>query len=93
MFLEAMAAGLPVVACRAAAIPEVVQDGLTGVLVPPRDPMALADALEQLARDRARAARLGEEGRRQVAEFAPARVAERFLRAVRSIVSFAKREA
>jgi phosphatidyl-myo-inositol dimannoside synthase len=93
VFLEAMAAGLPVVACRAAAIPEVVRDGLTGVLVPPRDPTALADALEQLARDRGRARRLGEEGRRRVAEFAPRRVAERFLDAVRSIVSCEKREA
>jgi glycosyltransferase involved in cell wall biosynthesis len=93
VFLEAMAAGLPVVACRAAAIPEVVRDGLTGVLVPPRDPKGLADALEQLARDPERARRLGEEGRRQVAEFAPVRVAERFLHAVRSIVGCAKREA
>ena len=45
VFLEAMAAGLPVVACRAAAVPEVVEDGVTGVLVPPRDPAALAGAL------------------------------------------------
>ena len=93
VFLEAMAAGLPVVACRAAAIPEVVRDGLTGVLVPPRDPKGLADVLEQLARDPGRARRLGDEGRRRVAEFAPERVAERFLHAVRSIVGCAKREA
>ena len=52
VFLEAMAAGLPVVACRAAAVPEVVRDGETGVLVPPRDPEALAGALGGLLRIR-----------------------------------------
>ena len=84
VFLEAMAAGLPVVACRAAAIPEVVLDGITGVLAPPRDPAALARSLAELAADPARARRLGEEGRRRVADFTPTRVAERFLDAVRS---------
>jgi len=47
VFLEAMAAELPVVACRIAAIPEVVLDGTTGLLVAPRDPGALAEALDQ----------------------------------------------
>jgi phosphatidyl-myo-inositol dimannoside synthase len=86
VFLEAMAAGLPVVACRAAAIPEVVLDGITGVLTPPRDPAALARALVELAREPARARRLGDEGRRRVMDFTPTRVAERFLDAVRSQV-------
>jgi glycosyltransferase involved in cell wall biosynthesis len=84
VFLEAMAAGLPVVACRAAAIPEVVLDGATGALVPPRDPDAIASALADLARDSGRARRLGDEGRRRVLDFTPGRVAERFLDAVRS---------
>src|SRR4029450_5976537 len=66
VFLEAMAARLPVVACRAAAIPAVVTDAVTGVLVPPRDPVALADALASLLEDRARATRLGLEGRHRV---------------------------
>jgi len=86
VFLEAMAAGLPVVACRAAAIPEVVEDGATGVLVPPRSPEALAEALGDLVRDPARAPRLGGEGRRRVAAFTPGRVADQFLEAVRSIL-------
>ena len=85
VFLEAMAAGLAVVACRAAAVPEVVRDGETGVLVPPRDPAALARALADLLRDPARARALGEAGRRRVVELTPARVAERFLRGVESI--------
>jgi len=86
VFLEAMAAELPVVACRAAAIPEVVLDGRTGVLVSPRDPAALAEALVAVLADRERARALGAEGRRWVAEFTPERVARRFLDAVHSLV-------
>src|SRR6266545_1516333 len=86
VFLEAMAAGLPVVACRAAAVPEVVLEGVTGVLTPPRDPAALALALEGLLRAPGRAGRLGAEGRRRAAGFTPRHVAERFLDAVRSTI-------
>jgi glycosyltransferase involved in cell wall biosynthesis len=86
VFLEAMAAGLPVVACHAAAIPEVVLDGRTGVLVPPRTPPALAAALVDLLADPERRRALGDEGRRRVAEFTPERVARRFLDAVHSII-------
>jgi phosphatidylinositol alpha-1,6-mannosyltransferase len=85
VFLEAMAAGLPVVACRAAAVPEVVEDGATGVLVPPRDPAALAAALIELLASQERRRVLGEAGRRRVTLFTPDRVATRFLEAVRLI--------
>ena len=84
-FLEAMAAGLPVVACRVAAVPEVVLDGVTGVLVPPSDPEALAAAIGDLLRQPDRARALGEEGRRRVAGLTPTSVARRFLAAVESI--------
>ena len=83
VLLEAMAAGLPVVACRAAAIPEVVEDGVTGVLAPPRDPAGLAAALEALIADPGRARAMGEAGRRVVAAYTPERVAARLLEAVR----------
>ncbi len=83
VFLEAMAAGLPIVACRAAAVPEVVPDGVAGRLVEPRDPDRLADALEEILTDSVRRKELGEAGRRRVAEFSAARVAERFLDAVK----------
>ena len=83
VFLEAMAAGLPVVACRAAAIPEVVEDGVTGLLAPPRDPAGLAAALEALVADPRRARGMGETGRRVVAAYTPERVAARLLEAVR----------
>jgi alpha-maltose-1-phosphate synthase len=68
--LEAMACGTAVVASRVGGIPEVVSDGVTGLLVPPDDPAALAAALNELIRDPARAARYGQAGRdRAVAEF------------------------
>jgi glycosyltransferase involved in cell wall biosynthesis len=50
VLLEAMRAALPIVATRVGAIPEVVDDGVTGTLVPPDDSRALADALVELAR-------------------------------------------
>jgi glycosyltransferase involved in cell wall biosynthesis len=61
--LEAMVQGLPVVATRTGALPETVIDGLTGVLVPPRDPEALGEAIVSLLADRARMDRLGQQGR------------------------------
>ena len=79
-FLEAMASGLPVVGTSIEAIPEIVADGETGILVPPRDPPALAEACTALLRDPARARRMGEAGRARVAErFGWERVAERML--------------
>lgn len=61
--LEAMASGLPVVASDVGDIGRVVRTGITGTLVPPRDPTALADALEPLLRDAGRRQELGRAGR------------------------------
>jgi glycosyltransferase involved in cell wall biosynthesis len=60
--LEAMAAGVPVVGSRVGGIPEMVDDGVTGRLVPPRDPRALADALEPLLLHPDERLRLGRAG-------------------------------
>jgi starch synthase len=74
--LEAMACGTAVVASRVGGIPEVVADGETGLLVPPGDPVELADALNALVRDAGRAQGMGRAGRaRAVAEFGWAAVA------------------
>lgn len=59
VILEYMAAGLPMIATDVGGNPEAVVDGKTGLLVPDRDPKALAHALVALARDRKRAARMG----------------------------------
>lgn len=64
--LEAMAAGKAIVASRVAGIPDVVSDGVEGVLVPPHDAASLKDALLRLARDSGRRAALGDAARLKV---------------------------
>lgn len=68
--LEAMSAGLPVVAAAAGGIPEVVTDGEDGLLVPVESPQALAQAMARLE-DPSLAARLGARGRMRAQAFAP----------------------
>lgn len=65
---EAMAAGVPVVAADTSSLPEVVDDGVTGTLVPPEDPAALDDAVRAFLRDPSRRARFGAAGRARVHE-------------------------
>lgn len=66
--LEAMAAGLPVVASRVGGLCELVDDGRTGLLVPPGDPAVLAQCLAGLARDPERRRALGAAGRQRARE-------------------------
>jgi len=68
VIMEAMAAGLPVISTPLGGITEMVEDGVTGELVPERDPGALAFAIERLIDDPARAKRLGERGRQIASE-------------------------
>jgi glycosyltransferase involved in cell wall biosynthesis len=78
VLLEAMLAGLPIVATAVSAIPEIVVDGETGVLTPPGEPEALAGALSALLDDPLRRRALGEAGRRRaLGEFSVAKMAER----------------
>lgn len=75
--LDAMAAGLPVVATRVGGIPEIVTEGETGLLVPARDPEALAAAMVHLVGDPGLRRRLAEGGRRRVRDFSADRTEER----------------
>lgn len=63
VIIEAMVAGLPVVASRVGGVPELVEDGVTGFLVPPGNPEALAEALQRLFEDKELCRRMGEAGR------------------------------
>jgi glycosyltransferase involved in cell wall biosynthesis len=68
--MEAMAAGKPIVATRVGGVPELIEDGTHGLLVPPRDPRALADALGRLLRDPRLREQLGRQAReRQSRDF------------------------
>ena len=76
--LEAMAAGRPIVATRAGGIPELVEDGVSGLLVPARDPEALARAILDLLGDATRRGALGARARERASrEFSVARMVAR----------------
>lgn len=76
--LEASAMNKPVVASAVGGVPEVVREGITGALVPPEDPAALAAAIIRLLRDRTQLCRMGQAGRRMVEEgYTTGQMAER----------------
>jgi len=62
VLMEAQSQALACVATKVSAIPELIEDGENGLLVPPQDPQALAQALERLIRDPALRAQLGQRG-------------------------------
>jgi colanic acid/amylovoran biosynthesis glycosyltransferase len=66
VLMEALAMGLPAIASNTMGIPELIEDGVTGLLVPAGRPDELGHAIERLARDRGLGRRLGETGRRKV---------------------------
>ena len=81
VLMEAMAARVPVVTTRIAGVPELVEDGVSGLLVPPGDVQALTDALEALLNDPARRLAMGAAGRaRVVADYDAASEAARLSR-------------
>lgn len=75
--LEAMAFGLAIVATEVGGIPELVADGKEGLLVPPEDPAALADAVRALAQDPGQVQRLGVAARRHAEQLDAVEVAGR----------------
>lgn len=85
---EAMAAEVPVVAADACALPEVVEDGETGILVPPRDPSALAEALIRLGQDGALREGMGRRGRARARRcFSRARMVDEYEACLRRVVN------
>lgn len=68
VYVEAAASGLPVIGTNVGGVAEMMRDGITGILVPPKDPPALTAALQQLIDDPALRRRMGEAGRRMVRE-------------------------
>ena len=82
VILEALSMGLPVVSTRHSGIPEVIEEGVSGLLVPPEDAEALASALERLIRDPELQQSFGKAGRQIVADrFNPEKNARRLLEA------------
>ena len=93
MLIEAMAAGRPIVATRVGAIPEIVRDGRTGVLVEPRDAQALARAITGMLDDPQRRIAMGEAGRLESIRYgwsnSTAQTAAVYERAMQRSASFA----
>lgn len=88
IYLEAMRAGKPVVACRVGGVPEVVEDGVTGLLVPPDNVSALQAALDQLVRHPAQRAAMGTAGRRRFEdEFTSDKMVDRTLSLYRRMIN------
>ncbi len=86
--IEAMAAGLPVVATRVGGVPEVVIDGVTGLLVPPRQPKALAQAIVRLLVDPDLAKSMGASGRERAETVFDAKVtAEKTVEVYRDVLA------
>jgi len=91
--LESMAAGVPVVATAVGGNPEMVQEGITGLLVPPRDARSLAGAIERILRDPTLGHRLGTAGRQSVTEsFSLESMAQKTASLYRSLLAGARRE-
>ncbi|MGE6920377.1 glycosyltransferase family 4 protein [Achromobacter kerstersii] len=79
VYVEAQASGLPVIGTNVGGVSEMFRDGETGILVPPKNPQALTDALQRLIDDPDLRRRMGEAGRKMVWEegvFSPTRLAE-----------------
>jgi glycosyltransferase involved in cell wall biosynthesis len=87
VLIEAASSGRPIVATDVQGCREVVQDGVNGLLVPPRDPQALAQALETLARDPDLRKKMGENGRRLVLDrFSGHRIHQETIAVYRTVV-------
>ncbi len=90
--LEPMAAGVPVVATRTGGIPELVENGISGILVSPGDSYELAEALSKLRRNREYASSLAAAGRERVRQhFSPERHMERLMWVYEEVIAARER--
>lgn len=86
--IEAMVQGVPAVVTRVGGMPELVEDGVCGLVVPPRDPKALAGAIAELAADPGRCRAMGEQAHRRIVEkFNTETTVEQTLALYRSVLS------
>lgn len=86
--LEAQAAQIPVVATRVGAIPDVLQDGVTGILIPPKDPQAIAEAIIMILSDRKIALRMAQRGFERVRDnFSAEKMANKYLSIYKELLS------
>lgn len=84
-YMEAMASGVPTIGTDAGGVPELIRDGVDGVLVPPKSPPDLAAAILRVARDSALAARLSTQGQARITQgFSSARGAETLIREIQA---------
>jgi glycosyltransferase involved in cell wall biosynthesis len=89
--LEAMAVGKPVISTNVGGVPDAVEDGKTGLLVPGGDDAAFAEALVRLAADPALARRLGEAGRQRHHDlFSAERMVDEYVRAFQEVLATAR---
>jgi len=84
--VEAMASGLPVVATAVGGMPEVLEEGHAGLLVPPGDPQAIADAITRLSHDPRLAADLARRARARAVVFGAGRMNHALLRLYREVL-------
>ena len=87
VLLEAMQAGLPIVASKTGGIPDVIEDGVNGILVPPGNPEALARAVDRLLADRELAFRLSEGTRQRGKDYDWEVLAKRVLAVYRGVTA------
>jgi glycosyltransferase involved in cell wall biosynthesis len=92
--VQAMSCGLPVISTRVGSVEQVIVDGVTGRLVPPRDPQAVCDAIRELLGNQSLSRRFAEAGRaRTLAEFGLEKMLDRTEDVLRSLVPSRRRAA
>ena len=86
--LQAMAAGIPIVLTDISSFRETIEDGVSGKLVPPKNPIALAEAIKEMIDDPVKAVRIGEAAQRRVKkEFTIEKTAEAYEQLYRKLLN------